>query len=135
MHTPANLGALLKSLLVVKNLKKTFVSGGGLFGGAAGQVWAVNGVSLTLEKGKTLGLVGESGCGKSTLAKTILRLLPATSGEVWVEGQNVLELQGNALRVFRKKMQIIFQDPYASLNPRMKICHIVAEPLWVQKEI
>lgn len=125
----------MHELLRVTHLKKAFVSGGFLWGGAKREIWAVNGVSFSLQQGKTLGLVGESGCGKSTLAKTVLRLVSATSGEVVVNGQDVLKLRGERLRAFRKNMQMIFQDPYASLNPRMKVGDIVGEPLWVQREV
>ena len=94
---------------------------------------AVDGVSFTLDRGQTLGLVGESGCGKTTLARTILRLIPATSGQVHFEGRDVLALRGAALRALRRDMQIVFQDPLGSLNPRLRVESIVGEALTVHR--
>ncbi len=94
-----------------------------------GRIRAVNGVSLDLREGEIIGLVGESGCGKSTLARGILQLVRPTGGEVWYKEQNLLQLRGEALRRVRQDLQIVFQDPYASLNPRMRAGDIVAEPL------
>ncbi len=94
---------------------------------------AVDDVSLSIEKGETLGVVGESGCGKSTLGRSILRLCEPTGGEVLFEGKNILEFQGEDLKETRRRMQIIFQDPYASLNPRMNIETLIAEPLVVNR--
>ena len=117
-------------LLEVKDLKKQFpLRKEGLFKGHAGFHTAVDGVDLTLAPGETLGLVGESGSGKSTLARSILRLIEPTSGEVYFKGRNLLTLSSHEMRQMRKKLQIIFQDPYASLNPRMTVLDIVAEPL------
>jgi oligopeptide/dipeptide ABC transporter ATP-binding protein len=117
-------------LLEVKDLKKQFpLRKEGLFTRHAGFHTAVDGVDLTLQPGETLGLVGESGSGKSTLARSILRLIEPTSGEVYFKGQNLLTLSAEEMRQMRKKIQIIFQDPYASLNPRMTVLDIVAEPL------
>lgn len=117
------------SLLEIHNLKKYFPVGAGLFSRHKGEVRAVDGVSLTIEEGETLGLVGESGCGKSTLGRTILRLIEPTAGEVHFQGKNVLSLSQRQLRDMRREMQIIFQDPYASLNPRMRVGEIIGEGL------
>jgi len=117
------------SLLEIRNLKKYFPVGAGLFSRHKGEVRAVDGVSLTVEEGETLGLVGESGCGKSTLGRTILRLIEPTAGEVRFQGKNVLSLSQRQLRDMRREMQIIFQDPYASLNPRMRVGEIIGEGL------
>ncbi len=116
-------------LVEVRNLVKVYSSIEGIFGKAAGEVRAVSGVSCDIHEGETLGLVGESGCGKSTLGRMILRLIEPTSGEVRFGGQNVLSASSSALRRLRRNMQIIFQDPFASLNPRMRIEEIVTEPL------
>lgn len=110
------------SLLEVKNLKKYFTTPKGL-------LHAVDHVSFSLEYGKTLGVVGESGCGKSTLGRVILGLLEATDGEVWFEGKKVSGLKGKAWKQLRKEMQIIFQDPMASLNPRSTVSDCIADPL------
>jgi len=121
------------SLLEIRDLKKYFPVGEGLFSRNKGSVKAVDGVSLTVNEGETLGLVGESGCGKSTLGRTILRLIEPTSGEVIFHGKNLLALPGRELRDMRREMQIIFQDPYASLNPRMRVGDIVGEGLEIHK--
>jgi oligopeptide transport system ATP-binding protein len=121
------------SLLEVRNLKKYFPVGGGFFSTRKGEVRAVDGVNLTVEEGETLGIVGESGCGKSTLGRTILRLIEPTAGEVRFEGKDLMKLSARDLRRMRREMQIIFQDPYASLNPRMRVGEIVGEGLEIHK--
>lgn len=113
-------------LIQTKGLKKYFKTG-------AGMLHAVDNVNLTINKGCTLGVVGESGCGKSTLGRTILRLLDATEGEVLYDGQDILKLNNRDMKKMRSDMQIIFQDPYASLNPRMSVSQIIEEPLKVNK--
>jgi oligopeptide transport system ATP-binding protein len=118
-------------LLEVRDLVKHFTVGGGLFGGRAGTVRAVDGVSFTLRRGETLGLVGESGCGKTTTGRCILQLERPTSGQVMFEGRELGTLSDADLRSMRRRMQVIFQDPYASLNPRMTVGQILAEPLAV----
>ncbi|MFW6381022.1 MAG: ABC transporter ATP-binding protein [Bacillota bacterium] len=118
-----------EKLLEIRNLKKYFPVKKGVFRRTVGYVKAVDNISFTINKGETLGLVGESGCGKSTAGRTILRLLEATSGNIFFEGKNLLEMDKKELRSMRKEMQIIFQDPYASLNPRMTVADIVGEPL------
>jgi len=115
-------------LLRVKNLVKNFIITGGVFSREE-RLHAVNGVSFELDAGETLGVVGESGCGKSTTGRCILRLVEPTSGEVWFKGTDVTALDNAQLRALRRDMQIIFQDPYASLNPRMTVGAIVGEAL------
>ena len=116
-------------LLEVKHLKKYFPIYGGLLRSVVANLKAVDGVNFTLQEGKTLGLVGESGCGKSTLGRTILQLLKPTAGEIWFAGKNVTACPQKEMQQLRKEMQIIFQDPSASLNPRMTIQEILLEPL------
>ncbi len=120
-------------LLRVKNLKKYFPIRGGLFSREVARVHAVDDVSFDILKGETLGLVGESGCGKSTTGRCILRLIEPTAGEVWFGDQNVTTLDKRSLRHLRRDMQIIFQDPYASLNPRMTVGSIIGEALVIHK--
>ena len=121
------------SLLEIRNLKKYFPVGDGLFSRNKGAVKAVDGVNLDVNEGETVGLVGESGCGKSTLGRTILRLIEPTGGEVLFEGKNLLAMSQREMREMRREMQIIFQDPYASLNPRMRVGDIVGEGLEIHK--
>jgi oligopeptide/dipeptide ABC transporter ATP-binding protein len=121
------------SLVEIRDLKKYFPVGDGFFSRNKGNVKAVDGVNLTINEGETLGLVGESGCGKSTLGRTILRLIEPTSGEVIFHGKNLLALSARELREMRREMQIIFQDPYASLNPRMRVGDIIGEGLEIHK--
>jgi len=118
-------------LLRVENLKKYFPVKRGIFSRVAGYIQAVDGVSFFLRGGEILGLVGESGCGKTTLGRVVLRLLPATEGEVYFEGTNLMKLSSEKLRSARRHMQIIFQDPFASLNPRMNIENLIGEPLLI----
>ncbi len=120
-------------LLEAKNLKMHFPIKAGVLKRTVGHVKAVDGVDLQVKKGETLGLVGESGCGKSTLARLILRLLEPTNGEVMFEGKDVLSMGRKEMLAVRRDMQIIFQDPYASLNPRMSVGSIVSEPLRTHK--
>jgi len=121
------------SLLEVRDLKKYFPVHGGLFGRVQNQVKAVDGVSFTIEKGKTLGLVGESGCGKSTFGRAILHLQPPTSGHIFLEGKQFDNTDKQALLARRRDMQIIFQDPFASLSPRRTVAQIIREPLDVHQ--
>ena len=120
-------------LLQVKNLVKHFPIRSGLLQRVSDHVHAVDGVSFEIEAGETLGVVGESGCGKSTTGRCILRLIEPSSGEVWFEGRNVTMLDKPSLRAVAREMQIIFQDPYASLNPRMTVGAIVGEGLVIHK--
>ncbi|MCX5634798.1 MAG: dipeptide ABC transporter ATP-binding protein [Planctomycetota bacterium] len=122
-------------LLKVDDLKTWFPVRKGLMRKTVGYVKAVNGVSFAIKGGETLGLVGESGCGKTTVARSIVRLVPATAGEVIFEGTDVLSADKKRLRQIRKDISIIFQDPYGSLNPRMTVGDIIGEPLKVQKGI
>src|SRR5450759_3479214 len=123
-------------LLDVKNLSVHFPVGISLLGRAKGMLRAVDGVSLWVDPGEPLGLVGESGCGKSTLARAIARLYKPTAGEILFRGQDLAQLEGARLREARRELQMVFQDPYASLDPRMTVERIVAEPLvnYGQKE-
>ena len=127
------MSAMTEPLLKVKDLVKQFPIRGGLFNRTVDKVHAVDGVSFELAAGETLGVVGESGCGKSTTGRCILRLIEPTSGEVWFEGKNVTTAGKDELRALARDMQIIFQDPYASLNPRMTVSAIIGEALTIHK--
>ncbi len=120
-------------LLEVNNLQKYFPVRSGLFSKETGSVKAVDDVSFDIMSGETLGLVGESGCGKTTVGRTILRLMEPSGGEAIFEGENIFAMGSKTLRVTRRRMQIVFQDPYSSLNPRMTVGSIVGEPLLVHK--
>ncbi|PPK70308.1 dipeptide ABC transporter ATP-binding protein [Actinokineospora auranticolor] len=124
------------NIIEVRDLVKHFpVRVGVLFKRTVGHVRAVDGVSFDLKRGETLGVVGESGCGKSTLAQVLMRLEPATGGSVKFEGQEILGLKGSALRKLRRDIQIVLQDPYTSLNPRMTVGDIVGEPFEIHPEV
>jgi len=119
------------SLLEVRGLRKEFPVGGGLFRRSREQIQVVDGIDLELAAGETLGLVGESGCGKTTTARCILRLIEPSEGEIRLEGTDLRALDGEELRRFRSRMQIVFQDPYGSLNPRLTVAQTLEEPLQV----
>jgi peptide/nickel transport system ATP-binding protein len=116
-------------LLEVTDLKKHFPLRGGFFGGVTGHVFAVDGVSFTIGRSETLALVGESGCGKSTVGKAILKLFDITAGQVVLDGRRIDDLSAGDLRPMRRRVQVVFQDPFSSLNPRMRVRDILAEPI------
>ncbi|SFA96944.1 peptide/nickel transport system ATP-binding protein [Lentibacillus halodurans] len=118
-----------ETLLEIKNLKKYYPVTAGFFKRKIGDIKAVDDISLTLKKGETFGLVGESGCGKSTAGRTILRLTDATEGQIIFDGRDITNLSGEKLRDIRKNFQMVFQDPYASLNSKMMVGHIIDEPI------
>ncbi len=121
-----------RDLLVVDNLKTYFPIRAGVLQRVVANVKAVDGVSFTVREGETFGLVGESGCGKTTISRTILRLQKATEGSVFFDGEEVFAKRGKDLTALRRQMQIVFQDPYASLDPRMPVGDIIAEGLLIQ---
>ena len=118
-----------RPLLEVNDLKKHYAIAGGFFGKAKGYVYAVDGVSFEIHRGETLALVGESGCGKSTVGKAILKLFDLTSGQIVLDGRRIDDLSRAALRPLRQRLQVVFQDPFSSLNPRMRVRDILAEPI------
>ena len=122
-----------ENLLVVKDLVKYFPVRSGFFKRVTGYVKAVDGVSFSIKRGETLGLVGESGCGKTTIGRMLLRLIPPTDGEATFEGRDIFALKGRALKELRKEMQIVFQDPYSSLDPRIPVGESVMEGLVVHR--
>ena len=122
---------MTEALLEVTDLVKDFTVSSGMFGGTTGVLRAIDGVNFTIGCGETLGLVGESGCGKTTTGRCILQLERPTSGSIRFEGAEITGLPESELRAVRRKMQVIFQDPYSSLNPRMSIGEILAEPIKV----
>ncbi len=126
---PSNKNGRSKDLIQVKNLVKYYPVRGGVLRRVIAWVKAVDDISFTIKEGETLGLVGESGCGKTTAGHTLLRLIPPTSGSVFFDGVDVFQLKGKALKEMRRKMQVVFQDPYASLDPRLPIGESVAEGL------
>jgi oligopeptide/dipeptide ABC transporter ATP-binding protein len=124
-------GIMEENILELKNIKMYFPIQSGLLKKVVGYVKAVDDVSLTIRTGETLGIVGESGCGKSTLGRVILKIYDPTSGQIVLNGADITHKKGKQLRSLRKECQMVFQDPFASLNPKMRVGEIVAEPLWV----
>ena len=123
----------MTALLEVRGLKKHFPIHKGVFSHVSGYVYAVDGVSLHIDRGETLGLVGESGCGKSTVGRTLLKLLEPTEGRILANGDDITDLDAAQMLPYRRQMQMIYQDPYASLNPRMSAGDIVGEPLTIHR--
>ena len=120
-----------EEILKIEGLVKYFPIKGGIFKHTVGQIHAVDGVDLTVHAGETLGLVGESGCGKTTLSRTVLKLTDPTAGDIWFNGRDITRFTRKEMRPVRREMQIVFQDPYASLNPRMTVRDIIGEPLHI----
>src|SRR5215467_3146318 len=130
---PAGWRLMSKPILEVEALKVHFPVYGGLLQREVGSVKAVDGISFTVEEGETLGLVGESGCGKSTTGLAVLRMLPVTSGRIVFEGEDITEHGVGEMRPIRRRMQMVYQDPFGSLNPRMTVAEIIDEPLAVHR--
>ncbi len=124
---------MIPSLVEIKELKKIYTSGGGLFNSKSRNVHAVDNIDLQIHKGETLGLVGESGCGKSTLARLIIRLEEPDAGYIYFKGNNINSFSAEELKSYRTHVQMIFQDPYSSLNPRKSAVRIISEPLTIRK--
>ncbi len=124
---------MTKPIVEMENVKKYFPIRGGVFSRVVGNIKAVDDVSFSINKGETLGLVGESGCGKSTLGRTILRLLEPSGGQVFFKGNNIFETEKHEFQKLRRELQIIFQDPYSSLNPRLNVGEIIGESLEIHK--
>jgi oligopeptide transport system ATP-binding protein len=125
----------MTEILRIENLKRYFAIRGGIMLRTKGYVYAVDDVTFNLKEGETLGLVGESGCGKSTVARTILRLIEPTAGKIYFNGRDITGIPLKDMRALRKDMQMIFQDPYASLNPRMKVGQIIGDPMDIHKVV
>ncbi|MEE8298620.1 MAG: ATP-binding cassette domain-containing protein, partial [Thermodesulfobacteriota bacterium] len=123
----------LSEIIKLDNLKKYFPVRGGLFSRSSNYIRAVDGINLRAFKGETIGLVGESGCGKTTLGKTVLKLIEPTEGSIYYKGENITDYSSRKMRQLRSDLQIIFQDPYGSLNPRMRVESIVGEGLLIHK--
>lgn len=125
----------MEEILRIENLKKKFTKNKDFFGRSKGWVFALNGVNLTINKGDSMGLVGESGCGKSTVGRCILKLIEPTEGEIFFKGQEITKLKNSEFKNIRPNLQIVFQNPYSSLNPRMKIKDILEEPLKINTKL